>query len=42
LGGKRRVHNDGLVMLDNHYSMKEVEQKYEIMRNRIVRLHIEE
>jgi uncharacterized small protein (DUF1192 family) len=29
-------------MLDNHYSMKEVEQKFEIMRNRIERLKIEE
>ncbi len=25
LGGKRRVHNDGILMLDNHYVMKDVE-----------------
>ena len=25
LGGKRRVHNDGIMMLDNHYIMKETE-----------------
>jgi len=25
LGGKRRVHNDGILMLDNHFVMKDVE-----------------
>ena len=42
LGGKRRVHNDGLLMLDNSFGLKEAEQKFEIMRNRIERLQIEE
>ena len=25
LGGKRRVHNDGIMMLDHHYNMREME-----------------
>jgi len=42
LGGRRRVHNDGLLMLDNHYNLKETEQKYSIMENRLKRLQEEE
>ena len=42
LGGRRRVHNDGMMMLDNHYSMKETEQKAAIMENRLKRLEAEE
>jgi hypothetical protein len=42
LGGKRRVHNDGMVMLDQHYNLKETEQKYSIMENRLKRLEEEE
>lgn len=42
LGGRRRVHNDGIMMLDNHYNMRETEQKYQIMENRLKRLEAEE
>lgn len=42
LGGKRRVHEDGIVMLDNNSSLKEVQSKFDVMRNRIARLQIEE
>mgnify|MGYP000894962694 FL=1 len=42
LGGKRRVHNDGMAMLDQHYNMKETEQKHIIMENRLKRLEEEE
>jgi hypothetical protein len=42
LGGKRRVHNDGVLMLDNHYNLKEVEQKHMIMENRLKRLEDED
>ena len=42
LGGKRRVHNDGIMMLDNHYNMREMEQKHQIMENRLKRLEAEE
>jgi len=36
------VHNDGMVMLDQHYNLKETEQKYSIMENRLKRLEEEE
>jgi hypothetical protein len=42
LGQVRRVHNDGLLMLDNHYTMKEIEIKHQIMENRLKRLQEEE
>ena len=42
LGNIRRVHNDGLLMLDNHYNMREVEIKANIMENRLKRLQQEE
>lgn len=42
LGGRRRVHNDGMMMLDNHYNMRETEQKAQIMENRLKRLEAEE
>lgn len=42
LGGKRRVHNDGLLMLDGNYSLKETEQKYTVMKNRLKRLQDED
>ena len=42
LGGKRRVHNDGIMMLDNHYNLREMEQKHLIMENRLKRLEDEE
>ena len=42
LGGKRRVHNDGIMMLDNHYNLREMEQKHMIMENRLKRLEDEE
>lgn len=42
LGQVRRVHNDGLLMLDNHYNMKEVELKHRVMENRLKRLEIED
>jgi len=29
-------------MLDNHYNMREVELKHQIMENRLKRLHAEE
>ena len=42
LGGKRRVHLDGAMMLDNHQRMIETERKYNIMENRLKRLEEEE
>jgi hypothetical protein len=42
LGGRRRVHNDGLLMLDNNYNLKETEQKFAVMENRLKRLQEEE
>lgn len=38
LGGKRRVHEDGIIMLDKHFNMREAEKKYEVMENRLKRL----
>lgn len=38
LGNVRRVHNDGIMMLDNHYTMKETELKAVILENRLKRL----
>ena len=40
--GKRRIHGDGLVMLERHYSLKEQEIKALQMENRIKRLQFEE
>ena len=42
LGGKRRVHNDGILMLDNHYIMRENQQKCQTLENRLKRLEEEE
>lgn len=42
LGGRRRVHNDGLLMLDNNYNLKETEHKFTVMENRLKRLQEEE
>jgi hypothetical protein len=42
LGGRRRVHQDGIMMLDNHLKMQETENKYKIMENRLKRLEEEE
>lgn len=42
LGNYRRVHNDGLLMLDNHYNLKEMEDKAKIMENRLKRLNDQE
>lgn len=39
---KRRVHQDGLIMLDKHLSLKDTEQKYQIMENRLKKLEDEE
>jgi hypothetical protein len=41
-GGKRRIHQEGLLMLGNHYNLKESELKSQIMENRIKRLEFEE
>mmetsp|Transcript_24806 Transcript_24806/g.30998 ORF Transcript_24806/g.30998 Transcript_24806/m.30998 type:complete len:186 (-) Transcript_24806:718-1275(-) len=41
-GGKRRVHAEGLKMLDQHYQRKEEEMKMQTMENRIRRLEFEE
>ena len=41
-GGKRRIHQEGLLMLGNHYNLKESELKSQIMENRIKRLEYEE
>ena len=38
IGNVRRVHNDGILMLDNHYTMKETELKAVILENRLKRL----
>ena len=42
LGGKRRVHNDGLLMLDGNYNLKETEQQYHAMQTRLKRLRDED
>ena len=42
MGGKRRVHADGLKMLDNHYQLAEEKIKMQQMENRIRRLEFEE
>lgn len=42
LGQARRVHNDGILMLDNHYNMKETELKHKTMENRLKRLEDEQ
>lgn len=42
LGQVRRVHNDGVLMLDHHYNMREVELKHQIMENRLKRLNDEQ
>ena len=42
LGGKRRIHADGLQMLENHFSTKEEEMKLQSMENRIRRLEYED
>ena len=42
LAGKRRVHAEGLKMLDQHYQRKEEEMKMQQMENRIKRLEYEE
>jgi tRNA(Phe) wybutosine-synthesizing methylase Tyw3 len=42
MGGKRRVHTEGLKMLDEHYSLKEEKLKMQSMENRIKRLEFEE
>lgn len=42
MGGKRRVHTEGLKMLDEQYSLKEEEVKLQSMHNRIARLEFEE
>lgn len=42
MGGKRRVHTEGLKMLDQHYSTKEEQMKLQSMENRIKRLEFEE
>jgi hypothetical protein len=42
LGGRRRVHNDGLLMLDNNYNLKETEHRFAVMENRLKRLRDEE
>jgi hypothetical protein len=42
MGGKRRVHTDGLKMLDQHYEMQEEKIKMQSMENRIKRLEFEE
>jgi len=41
-GGKRRVHAEGLKMLDQHYQRIEEEMKMQTMENRIRRLEFEE
>ena len=42
MGGKRRVHTEGLKMLENHYQMSEEKLKMQSMENRIRRLEFEE
>ena len=42
MGGKRRVHQEGLKMLDNHYQVIEERTKLQSMENRIKRLEYEE
>lgn len=41
-GGKRRVHAEGLKMLDNHYEVLEERTKLQSMENRLKRLEFEE
>lgn len=40
--GTRRVHQDGVIMLDKHLSVKDSSHKIEIMQNRVKRLLYEE
>ena len=42
LGGKRRVHNEGVKMLDNHFEVLEERVKLQSMENRLKRLEFEE
>ena len=42
MGGKRRIHKEGLSMLDNHYQVIEERTKLQSMENRIKRLEFEE
>ena len=42
MGGKRRIHTEGLKMLDEQYSLKEEKMKLQSMENRILRLEFEE
>jgi len=38
MGGKRRVHTEGLKMLDEHYTIQEEKIRLKNMENRIMRL----
>ena len=40
--GTRRVHGDGIVMLDQNLSLKDSDQKIAIMQSRVKRLLFEE
>jgi len=40
--GNRRVHDEGMKMLENHYHLIEEKMKMEKMENRINRLEFEE
>ena len=40
--GKRRVHDDGLTMLNEHYAFNREKQKLQQMENRVKRLQFEE
>ena len=42
MGGKRRVHTEGLKMLDEHYTIQEEKIRLKNMENRIIRLEFEE
>ena len=42
MGGKRRVHTEGLKMLDEHYTIQEEKIRLKNMENRIMRLEFEE
>lgn len=42
LNNVRRIHNDGVVFLDNHYNMKEIELKAQFMENRLKKLRDQE
>ena len=41
-GGKRRVHTEGLKMLDNKYIVMEEKMKMQSIENRVKRLEFEE